>query len=201
MIDEKLLAKIRKLACHPDWKKREDAAVGIKKLNDISFEEYLPVWNEWVKNSDPNIRRAVEVGLLRIKKEYVKEALELLETLLYDDNTYVRKNCGPFALSHVCYKNPDLAFQKLKEWMKIDDANVKWNIAMCLGAYFGMSHPEQSLALLEILAADKQKFVWRAAASSLVKLLRRFPEYKKEVYGWKDLENVLEAVKKYTEKN
>ncbi len=84
--------------------------------------------------------------------------------------------------------------------MKADDANTRWNMAMCLGVYFGLSHPEQSLALLKILAADKRKFVWRAAASSLVKLLRRFPEYKKEVYGWKELENVLEVVKKFVEK-
>jgi len=200
MIDEKLLTKIRELACHPDWGKRETAASEIKIINDKSFEEYFPVWKDWVKDSDPNIRRAVEVGLLRIKKEYAKEAIELLEPLLHDENIYVRKNCGPFALSYVCYKNSDLAFQKLKVWMKIDDANVRWNIAMCLGVYFGLKFPEKSLAPLKILAADKNKFVWRAAASSLVKLLRKFPEYKKEVYGWKDLKNVLEVVKKYVEK-
>lgn len=194
-----LLRKIEKLACHQDWEKRETAASEIKNINDNSFEEYFPVWKNWVKDSDPNIRRAVEVGLLRIKKEYVKDAIELLEPLLYDDNIYVRKNCGPFALSYVCYKNPDFAFQKLKEWMKIDDANARWNIAMCLGVYFGLKFPEKSLALLKIIAADNRKFVWRAAASSLVKLLRKFPEYKKEVYDWKGLENVLEVVKKYVE--
>lgn len=197
MIDEKLILKIRELACHPDWRKRETAASEIKIINDSSFEEYFPVWKRWVKDSDPNIRRAAEVGLLRIKKEYAKDALELLEPLLYDKNIYVRKNCGPFALSFVCYKNPDLGFQKLEEWMKIGDANARWNIAMCLGVYFGLSQPEKSLALLKTLAADRNRFVWRAAASSLVKLLRRFPEYKKKIYGWKDSENAVEVVKKY----
>jgi len=200
MIDEKLLAKIRKLACHPDWGKKETAASEIKIINDNSFEEYFPIWKAWMRDSNPNIRRAVEVGLLRIKKEYFKEAIELLEPLLYDENIYVRKNCGPFALSFVCYKNPDLAFQKLEEWMKVGDVNARWNVAMCLGVYFGLSFPEKSLALLKILAADSRKFVWRAAASSLVKLLRKFPEYKKEVYGWKGLENVIVVVKKYVEK-
>lgn len=200
MVDKKLLEKIRKLACHEYWEKREDAASEMKKINDKFFEEYYPVWKDWVRDSNPNIRRAVEVGLLRISKKYVKEALELLEPLLYDSDKYVRKNCGPFAISHVCHKDPGLAFKKLKEWMKIDDINVRWNLAMCLGAWFGLTFPEESLKLLKDLAKDERRFVWRATASSLIKILRKYPEYKKEVYSWKNIDHVIEAVKKYVEK-
>ena len=87
-MDNKLLQKIREMADDEDWGMREGAAGEIKKINDKHFEEYFPVWKEWVEDSNPNIRRAVEVGLLRINKRYVKEALELLEPLLYDDNNY-----------------------------------------------------------------------------------------------------------------
>ena len=101
MIDEKLLAMVKELAISSDWRVREDAATEIKRINDTSFREYLSVWKQWVKDQNPNIRRAAEVGLLRIKKEFAPQALDLFEPLLYDDNIYVRKNCGPFALSSV----------------------------------------------------------------------------------------------------
>ena len=114
-MDEKLLAKIRKMADSPDWEVREGAAVEIKKINDKFFLEYLPVWKKWIKDPNPNIRRAVEVGLLRIKKEFVPHTLDLLDSLMYDNDSYVQKNCGPFALSHVGYKDSDATFQRLRK--------------------------------------------------------------------------------------
>ena len=181
-MDEKLLAKIRRMADSPNWEIREDAAVEIKKINDKFFLEYLPIWKKWVKDPNPNIRRAVEVGLLRIKKEFVLQALDLLEILVYDDNTYVRKNCGPFALSIAGYKDSETTFQRLRKWIKIDNKNVRWNVAMCLGVMFGQKYPDDSLKLLKILAKDKEKFVWRAAASSLVKLIRKQPRLKQLIH-------------------
>ena len=197
MIDKKLLAKIRKMADSPEWGVREDAAVEIKKINDKFFLEYLPTWEKWVADSNPNIRRAVEVGLLRIKKEFIPHALGLLDPLMGDDNVYVRKNCGPFALSHVGYKDPDITFKRLRKWMKIKDKNVRWNVAMCLGVWFGQSYPDESLKLLKILAKDQEKFFWRAAASSLIKLIRKHPKLKQEVFSWKDCDNCLNVVNKY----
>jgi len=197
MIDKKLLAKIRKMADSPNWEVREDAASEIKRINDKFFLEYLPVWKKWVKDPNPNIRRAVEVGLLRIKKEFASHALDLLDPLVYDNDSYVRKNCGPFALSHVGYKDPDTTFQRLRKWMKIKDKNVRWNVAMCLGVWFGQSYPDESLKLLKILAKDQERFVWRAAASSLVKLIRKYPKLKQEVFSWKGCDECLDVVKKY----
>ena len=197
MIDKKLLAKIREMADSPKWGVRENAAVEIKKINDKFFLEYLPVWKKWVAEPNPNIRRAVEVGLLRIKKEFIPHAMDLLAPLAYDDNAYVRKNCGPFALSHVGYKDPDATFKRLRKWMKVKDKNVRWNVAMCLGVWFGYSNPEESLKLLKVLAKDKEKFVWRATASSLVKLVRKHPKLKQEVFLWKDCDDCLSVVKYY----
>ena len=150
-----------------------------------------------MKDSNPNIRRAVEVGLLRIKKEFVPQALDLLEVLIYDDNTYVRKNCGPFALSLVSYKDSKTAFLKLKKWIKINNKNVRWNVAMCLGVVFGQRHSDESLTLLKILAKDKEKYVWRAAASSLVKLIRKHPKLKQDVFSWNNSKDCLNLVGKY----
>jgi len=199
MIDKKLLDKNRKMADSPEWGVREDAAVEIKKINDKFFLEYFPIWKKWVADLNSNIRRAVEVGLLRIKKKFVPHALDLLDPLMYDDNVYVRKNCGPFALSHVGYKDPETTFKRLKEWMKVKDKNVRWNVAMCLGVWFGQSNPGESLRLLKILVKDQEKFVWRAAASSLVKLMRKHPELKQEVFLWEGSDDCLNVVKKYVE--
>jgi len=197
MTNKKLLTKIKKMADSPEWGVREDAAVEIKKINDKLFLEYLPVWKKWAADPNPNIRRAVEVGLLRIKKEFIPHALDLLDPLMYDDNAYVRKNCGPFALSHAGYKDPNATFKRLRKWMKIKNKNVRWNVAMCLGVWFGQSYPDKSLKLLKILAKDQEKFVWRAAASSLVKLIRKYPKLKQEIFLWKGCEDCLNVVKHY----
>jgi hypothetical protein len=60
---------------------------------------------------------------------------------------------------------------------------VRWNISMFLRVMFGMRYPEHSIPLLAKLAKDERRFVWRATASSLIKLLRKYPEHKKEVYS------------------
>lgn len=200
-MDDELLQKIRKMADDEDWEVRETAASEIKKINDIHFEEYLPVWQEWVKDSNPNIRRAVEVGLLRIDDKYYEEAFELLIPLLYNHAEYVRKNCGPFALSAVAYRKPTESFKRFSKLInKEDHGDVLWNIAMCLGARFGKNYPQKSILMLKQLALDERRFVWRATASSLIKLLRRYPEYKDEVYSWEHVDHVLEVIKKYVEK-
>jgi len=197
MIDKKLLAKIRKVADSPNWGRREDATKDVKAINDDFFLEYLPIWKKWVTDSNPNIRRVVEVGLLRIKKEFIPQALDLLDPLMYDDDIYVRRNCGPFALSHVGYKDPDITFKRLKKWLKIKNINVRWNVAMCLGVWFGQSYPEKSLKLLKILAKDPEKYVWRAVASSLVKLIRKHPRLKSEIFSWPGCEDCLAVLKHY----
>jgi HEAT repeat protein len=196
-LDDELLQSIRTMADDADWEVREDAAGAIKRLNDKHFNTYLPVWRVWINDPNPNIRRAVEVGLLRIPKVHYHEAFELLMPLLFDEDTYVRKNCGPFALSAVAYRNPEHAFKRFGELLESENKNLRWNIAACLGVMFGMRYPEHSIPLLAKLAKDKRRFVWRAAASSLIKLLRKYPEYKQEVYSWKDLDHVSDVVRQY----
>lgn len=112
-MDRKLLKRIQKFAIDEDWRVREEAAAQIKKINDNHFDKYLPIWKQWIVNENPNIRRAVLVGLVRIDKIYVKEAINLIEPLLCDSNNYVKKNCGPFVLSRLCYKEPTFSFDKL----------------------------------------------------------------------------------------
>lgn len=198
-MDIELLQRIRAMADDADWTVRESAANEIKRINDQRFAAYLPIWLQWANDPNPNIRRAIEVGLLRIPKVHYCEAFELLVPLLSDDDPYVRKNCGPFALSAVAYRNPEDAFNRFRELIKSQNRNVRWNIAMCLGVMFGVRYPERSISLLETLATDERRFVWRAVASSLIKLLRRFPEYKNDVYSWQGVDHVLGITRQYGE--
>jgi len=197
MINKELLKKIKIMANSSNWKVKEEAANEIKIINDKYFIEYLPIWKNWIKDPNPNMRRAVEVGLLRIKKEYSSEALKLIEVSVYDSDPYVKKNCGPFALSSIGYRSPELTFKILNKWVKINNKNVRWNIAMSLGARFGQYNTKEAIKLLKVLAKDQEKYVWRAAASSLIKLLRRHTDLKKEVLAWSNCENCLNVIKKY----
>ena len=196
-VNSELLEKIRELATSEDWREREEAAAMIKKLNDSHFEEYLQVWRRWISDSNPSVRRAALVGLVRLRKEHVGDALELLQPLLRDRHPYVRRNLGPFVLSRLCGKAPGRALEKLREWMRDEDEVVRWNVASCLGGWYGVNHPEVALQLLEILARDERRFVWRAAAASLVKLLRRHPELRREVLSWQGCERAKEVVRRY----
>ncbi len=199
-MDRKLLKKIQNLAIDEDWGVRENAASQIKKINDEHFTEYLPTWKDWVLDKNPNIRRAVLASLTRLNKIYVKKAINLIEPLLSDKNSYVKKSCGAFVLSRLCYKEPEFSFDKLNKWVKEKDENIRWNVAACLGGWFGVNNPDKALNILKILASDKRRFVWRAAASSMIKLLRRFPEHKKKIFSWKEVDHVLEVIRKYVEK-
>jgi len=88
-------------------------------------------------------------------------------------------------------------FKKLKSWIEIDDKYVRWNVAMSLGVRFGQAYPDEALKLLKELANDEERFVWRAASSSIVKLIRTHPELQKEVLLWDNCEECLNVVKKY----
>ena len=196
-MDRKLLKRIETLAIDEDWKLREDAAAMIKKINDNHFDEYMPIWKQWIANENPNIRRVALVGLVRINKEHANKAIELIEPLLRDKNNYVRRNCGPFVLSRICYKVPGFAFNKLNEWLKDNDENIRWNVASCLGGWFGMNYPDEALKMLRILALDERRYVWRAVASSVIKILRKYPEKAEEIKHWNCNNRVLETISKY----
>ena len=81
--------------------------------------------------------------------------------------------------------------------MKVKNKQVRWNVAMCLGVWFGQTYPEESFKLLKVLAKDKEKFVWRTAVSSLVKQIRKHPELRQEIFSWKDCDECLLVVEKY----
>ncbi|MBN2517398.1 MAG: DNA alkylation repair protein [Candidatus Altiarchaeota archaeon] len=182
------------------WVVRELGANGLMNLlsnhfNDHEFKGGDPLYDEmakWRADKSVNIRRGAVMGMFFCKliDKHVPEVLDFIEPLLHDRERYVRVNLGPFLISIIGLRNKgkysELVFKKLREWSKIKDENVRWNVAMSLSASFGRAYPEESLNILEPLARDERKFVWRAVASALKEIGRRNPGEVVPVLGkWK----------------
>ncbi len=118
------------------------------------------------------VKRAAKVR----QPEWGQRFLDLLDPLLGDRSTYVGKNLGPFAIGDGllrCY--PDLTLQRLEVWAKRSDEGTRWNVAMAFSAAEAAKHVEAALPILTELAADDQRYVWRAVASAMRNLGRRRP--------------------------
>jgi len=174
---EKVKAVLLKIADHPNWEVRESA--GSAFANTLYYnEEFYNTLKKWSKHKSPNIRRAVVIGAvgLRDKKnpKGVTKAFKLLEPLLYDPTTYVKKNLGPFVIgSYYGNSYPLELLNQLNKWIKIKNPNVRWNIAMTFNNSFGNRNPEQALKFLKILSKDKSPIVQRAVKSTLNHLRKR----------------------------
>lgn len=86
----------------------------------IGYEKALPIIDEWLKNNNPNTRRAVTEGL-RIQtsipyfKENLNEAIERIANLKEDISEYVRKSVGN-VLRDISKKFPELIKIELGSW-------------------------------------------------------------------------------------
>ena len=86
----------------------------------IGYEKALPIIDEWLKNNNPNIRRAVTEGL-RIQtsipyfKENPNEAIERIANLKEDVSEYVRKSVGN-VLRDISKKFTELIKIELGSW-------------------------------------------------------------------------------------
>jgi HEAT repeat protein len=197
-VNNDLLGKIEQMAVDDDWRVRESAAENIRQLNERYFEDYYPVWKEWVHDENHFLRRAAAMGLTRISPDHYSEAWNLIEPLLYDENIYVRKSMGRIVLGAVSSRMPVESFRRMRELVQNQqNHNLRWNIATSLGSRYGLQHPKESLALLHELARDERRFVWRAASASLIKQLERHPQLRREVLGWDDEKAANAVVKKY----
>ena len=83
----------------------------------IGYEKARPVIDEWLKNNNPNTRRAVTEGLrIWTSRPYFKEnpneAIRRIAALKEDSSEYVRKSVGN-ALRDISKKFPELIKEEL----------------------------------------------------------------------------------------
>nr|MDO8097686.1 hypothetical protein [Candidatus Njordarchaeota archaeon] len=204
--DKNRVGKIlESLADDEHWLVREYAHGVWGELLKKHFQQVFPLLRSWSSHSSANLRRCVAIavrdaGNLR-KEEWVEPLIQLLEPLLSDKTTYVRKNLGPYAIGDGllrCY--PDFTLKHLRRWACRKDEGTRWNVAMAFASYGGNRNWQEGLEVLAMLASDKRRYVWRSVASALLYLARRHPEIRNTLKTWmKNPERVkvVDTVLKY----
>ncbi|MDU2353987.1 MAG: DNA alkylation repair protein [Anaerococcus sp.] len=120
--DDEILTFMRDEVSKDDnWRVQEVLAKAFDEFcKKIGYEKALPVIDEWLKNNNPNTRRAVTEGLrIWTSRPYFKEnpneAIERLVNLKEDSSEYVRKSVGN-ALRDISKKFPELIKNELISW-------------------------------------------------------------------------------------
>jgi 3-methyladenine DNA glycosylase AlkC len=109
-----------------DWRVQEILAKAFDRYcSDAGYEKSLPVIEEWLKDGNPNVRRAVTEGLrIWTGREYFRDnpqvAIRLLSQLKNDESDYVRRSVGN-ALRDISKKHKDLIKSELETWDTSDN--------------------------------------------------------------------------------
>lgn len=112
-----------------DWRVQEILAKAFDKYcSDIGYQKSIHVIEEWLKDGNPNVRRAVTEGLrIWTGREYFRErpevAVRLLSQLKNDESDYVRRSVGN-ALRDISKKHKDLIKSELESW-NISDKRIE----------------------------------------------------------------------------
>lgn len=111
-----------------NWRVQEVLAKSFDEFcKKTGYENSLPIIDEWLKNNNPNTRRAVTEGLrIWTGRPYFKEnpieAIRRIANLKEDDSIYVRKSVGN-ALRDISKKYPELIKTELNSW-KLDSKEI-----------------------------------------------------------------------------
>ena len=112
-----------------NWRVQEVLAKAFDEFcKKKGYEKALPIIDEWLKNNNPNTRRAVTEGLrIWTNRPYFKEnpneAIERIASLKEDASEYVRKSVGN-ALRDISKKFPELIKAELNNW-KLESGEIK----------------------------------------------------------------------------
>jgi len=112
-----------------NWRVQEVLAKAFDELcKKIGYEKSLLVIDEWLKNNNPNTRRAVTEGLrIWTSRPYFKdnpnEAIRRIAALKEDSSEYVRKSVGN-SLRDISKKFPELIKMELSSW-KLESREIK----------------------------------------------------------------------------
>jgi len=104
-----------------NWRVQEVLAKAFDEFcKKIGYEKALPIIDEWLKNNNPNTRRAVTEGLrIWTSRPYFKEnpdeAIKRIAALKEDSSEYVRKSVGN-SLRDISKKFPELIKAELNNW-------------------------------------------------------------------------------------
>ena len=112
-----------------NWRVQEVLAKAFDEFcKQTGYEKALPIIDEWLKNNNPNTRRAVTEGLrIWTSRPYFKdnpnEAIRRIASLKEDSSEYVRKSVGN-SLRDISKKFPELIKMELSSW-KLESREIK----------------------------------------------------------------------------
>ena len=112
-----------------NWRVQEVLAKAFDEFcKKKGYEKALPIIDEWLKNNNPNTRRAVTEGLrIWTSRPYFKdnpnEAIRRIAALKEDSSEYVRKSVGN-SLRDISKKFPELIKMELSSW-KLESREIK----------------------------------------------------------------------------
>ena len=187
---EKVTEIIFRLADSENWEVREWAASALRRVIGGNFEAIYPTVKDWAVHASPNVRRAAAVASAWAAGDCTEEECQLLleglTPLLEDDDPYVRKNLGAFAVGDSFLKaQPEM----VADWLGRASGHprAQWNVAMALSAAEAAKHLELLSGLLGQLAADERTAVRRAVYKAALSLAKRRPEEMSLILAsWKD---------------
>lgn len=120
-LHEALVFLREEVSLDKSWQVQEILAKAFDRFcHDSGYKNSLPIIEEWLNNSNPNVRRAVTEGLrIWTGRDYFKqnpgEAIKLLSNLRNDSSEYVRKSVGN-ALKDISKKHGELVETELQTW-------------------------------------------------------------------------------------
>ncbi len=170
---------IMNLADSENWEVREWAASALRRVIGGHFSAIYPTIQAWALHSSPNIRRAAAIGCGSAadscSEEECRLMLEALTPLLEDDDPYVRKNLGAFAIGDSLMKEQPAL---VAEWLGRASGHqrAQWNLAMALSSAEAAKHFDILGELLWKVAADDRTVVRRAVYRAVLNLAKRIPE-------------------------
>jgi 3-methyladenine DNA glycosylase AlkD len=160
------------LADHPNWEVREWVASACGGLVERYFASFFPKMKEWSEATTENHRRAVVLAIMYAGKsrnpEFIEPFLNTLEPLMSDPSKYVRDNLGPFAIGSALIRYyPEQVLDRLHLWIKDENEQVRWNLAMIFSASEGAKYAGEAGGILEWLKRDERPYVKRAVNKAL----------------------------------
>jgi HEAT repeat protein len=105
----------------PDWRVQEILAMAFDAYcEQTGYETALPIIQQWLSHTNPNVRRAASEGLrIWTARPFFRDnsalAISLLSALRADPSAYVRKSAGN-ALRDISREHPDLVRRELAGW-------------------------------------------------------------------------------------
>ncbi len=175
--------RLYQLADSSNWEVREWAASACSIVLNHHFETYYATMLECIRSSSPNIRRAVAVAVKYTAKSRdetkADQLIDLVEPLLYDTDSYVKKNVGAFAIGDGLLRYfPAHVIRRMRTWIHIDNEQVRWNIAKIFTSAEGLKYvdPLQE-EVIAILLSDKRPSVVRAVKSLRTAAMKRGIDY------------------------